>query len=107
MKRIDLTMTVDRIIPIKPRTQAELVKMLRGEKYDTLLESVVSLLASYTGTSIDDAEKVVMLIERLKKHPNGEIADKDFSMIETALASASVEIKTTWKQMVEKLNKES
>lgn len=107
MKQIDLTFEVKRIHPRKPRTNAERLAVLRGQKFDTLQSEVVAALTQFTGVSIADAPKVVALAQRIQSDARAELDNEAIGLIEQALEqNGSAEVKASWSEMVEQLNKE-
>ncbi len=107
MKKTDLTFEVKRLQARKPRTNAERLALLRGQKFDTLQPEVVSALTNFTGVSIEDAHIVVSLAGKVAADPHAVLSDEEFALVESALEQqGSAEVKASWKEMVEQLNKE-
>lgn len=116
MKKIDLTYQMRRATKklSLPTAQSELLEKLKMSNslltnmnnIDTLKREVLKAMANYNGGTIEEAEEMLTLIEFLRDNPTCEITDEQFAMVEHAISNASVEVKATWKSMVNELNAE-
>lgn len=118
MKKIDLNYDMRRATKklSLPTAQSELLEKLKMsnpllanmnmKNLDTLKREVLKAMANYNGGTIEEAEEMLALIEFLHNNPVCEITDEQFAMVEHAISNASVEVKATWKSMVESLNAE-
>lgn len=104
MKTIDLTVKL-------PQDNNKNIRIVESPLYrilkerETLCDYVVEALKAYTSLSLDDANQVNDLIITLKHSPSTTVSDEQFRIIENALASSAVEVKCTWNNMVNNLNK--
>ncbi|MBE6319389.1 MAG: hypothetical protein E7075_00330 [Bacteroidales bacterium] len=110
MKQIDLTFKVNRVATFKngsmlpTMSMKELMMVARGK--GQLLYEVIEALAKYNGGTISEANDTLTFIEELKLHPVCNISEEKFALIEKALATATVEVKAAWANMISQLNME-
>lgn len=114
MKKIDLTFKMRRAtkkVATLPTAQAEALAKLHNhpmfanlQNMDTLKKEVLSAMANYNGGTIDEAEEMFALTEYLRENPMCEVTDTQLALIEKAIGQASVEVKVTWKAMLNELN---
>ena len=113
MKKIDVTFKMRRAArkTTLPTAQAEALAKLHKhpmfaamQNMDTLKKEVLSAMANYNGGTIDEAEEMFALTEYLRENPMCEVTDAQLALIEKAVGQASVEVKVTWKAMLNELN---
>ena len=114
MKKIDLTFKMRRAtkkVAALPTAQAEALTKLHShplfaqlQNLDTLKKEVLNAMANYVGGTIDEAEEMFTLTEFLRDNPTFEVTNEQFALVEKAVEQASVEVKVTWKTMVNELN---
>lgn len=114
--KIDLTYKMKRAgkkTPALTSTQVEALSKLHShplfktmQNLDTLKKEVIKALKEYTGSTIYDADAIFNLAEYLTENPVCELTDTEFALVENALVNATVEVKVTWKAMLNELNQE-
>lgn len=113
MKKIDLTVVVGTTSTILKQfvnnnktTQEKHPLLANFMPINSLQRYVVNALMNYTECDIASAPNVVKLANSLKETPICVITDDDFSLIESALAKSTANVKAAWFEMVQINNTE-